>query len=121
MEVGLLFDDHSPITAYDLPLYTPCLYLSQVAQAMEDENVRVWKESTAREIIAILLAMARCIPPDVEMARVCTAAIVDMTLLYPVCRSALATHGNSPNAARIATEANDLLTQYSFGETMDKK
>ncbi len=38
---GLLFDGVLPITAYDLPLYTPPVYLSQLAQYMDGQNVRV--------------------------------------------------------------------------------
>ena len=50
-EGELLFDAAIPLTAYDLPLYTPCVYLSQLAQYQDGQNVRVWKESTAEEIV----------------------------------------------------------------------
>ena len=43
----LLFDNALPLTVYDLPLYTPCVYISQLAQYMDSQNVRIWKEATA--------------------------------------------------------------------------
>ena len=72
-----------PLTAYDLPLYTPCVYLSQLAQYMDSQNVRVWKETTATEIVDTLLVMARYVRPDIETARVVIAALHDMVYLYP--------------------------------------
>jgi hypothetical protein len=58
----LLFDELIALTAYDLPFYTPCVYLSQLAQYMDGQNVRVWKDSTAAEIVEILLVMAQYSP-----------------------------------------------------------
>ncbi len=108
---GLLFDDALPLTAYDLPLYTPCVYLSQLAQHMDTENVRVWKETTAEEIVGILLVMARCIRPDIEAARVCIAAVHDMAHLYPTARGVLRAEATFPNAAHIADVALQLLSR----------
>lgn len=111
---SLLFDDFYPLTAYDLPLYTPAVYLSQLAQAMDEQNVRVWKESTATEIIQIVLVMARCVRPDIEHARILTAALHDMVLLYPTSRAALkeaATDSPFPNVSYIAEIAAHLLGQ----------
>ena len=79
----LLFDGATPLTAYDLPLYTPCVYLSQLAQFQDGQNVRVWKQTTAEEIVQILLVMARYVRPDIEVARVVIAALHDMVYLYP--------------------------------------
>ncbi len=107
----LLFDGHSSLTAYDLPLYTPCLYLSQLAQAMDAENVRVWKDATAHEIVAVLLVMARCLRPDIETARVCTAAVHDMAYLYPSARPLLAADIPFPNARAVAATALRLLSR----------
>lgn len=107
----LLFDNTLPLTTYDLPLYTPCLYLSQLAQFMDTENVRVWKEATAEEIVGILLVMARYIRPDIETARVCIAAIHDMAYLYPTARARLRADTSFPNAAPIAEAALQLLSR----------
>jgi hypothetical protein len=82
-EGRLLFDGGLPLTAYDLPLYTPPVYLSQLAQYMDGQNVRVWKESTAAEIVDVLLVMARYVRPDIETARVLIAGLHDMVYLYP--------------------------------------
>ena len=93
------------MTAYDLPLYAPPVYLSQLAQYMDSQNVRVWKDSTAAEIVGILLLMARYVRPDIETARVLIAALHDMTYLYPETLaqvSAAAGQSNAPNAAHIA-------------------
>lgn len=108
----LLFDGIYPLTAYDLPLYTPAVYLSQLAQAMDEQNVRVWKDSTAGEIIQTLLVMARCVRPGIEHARVLTAALHDMVLLYPQNLAALTevtADSPFPNAAHIARTAVRLL------------
>ena len=109
----LRFDRSYPLTAYDLPLYTPAIYLSQLAQAMDEQNVRVWKDSTATEIIQALLIMARFVRPDIEHARVLAAALHDMVYVYPdnagLVRDAAAT--DVPNAARIAQTAWSLLGQ----------
>ena len=104
-EGKLLFDSAFPLTAYDLPLYAPAVYLSQLAQFMDGQNVRVWKESTAEEIVGALLIVARYVRPDIETARVLTAALHDMAYLYPkTLRQAedAAGQGEWPNAARIA-------------------
>jgi len=101
----LIFDGTFSLTAYDLPLYTPSVYLSQLAQFMDGENVRVWKESTALEIVGVLLLMARCIRPDIETARVVIAALHDMAYLYPAALVPIqeaATNTAQPNAASIA-------------------
>lgn len=107
-EGRLLFDGSLPLTAYDLPLYLPPVYLSQLAQFMDAQNVRVWKEATAAEIVDILLVMARCVRPDIETARVLIAALHDMVYLYPdlldrVTEAAQRTA--EPNAASIAGAA----------------
>jgi len=104
----LLFDGDVPLTAYDLPLYMPAVYLSQLAQYMDGQNVRVWKGSTASEIVDALLVMARCVRPDIETARVLIAALHDMTYLYPETLERLeeAAHGGEPgNVAHIAVQA----------------
>lgn len=104
-EGRLLFDNTVPLTAYDLPLYAPPVYLSQLAQFMDSQNVRVWKASTAAEIVDTLLIMAHCVRPDIETARVLIAALHDMTYLYPETLAqvnAAAMQSNTPNAAHIA-------------------
>jgi hypothetical protein len=102
-EGRLLFDGTLPLTAYDLPLYAPPVYLSQLAQFMDSQNVRVWKASTAEEIVGILLIMARYVRPDIETARVAIAALHDMAYLYPETISLLkAGQKEWPNAAHIA-------------------
>ncbi len=101
----LLFDGTLPLTAYDLPLYAPPVYLSQLAQFMDSQNVRVWKESTAVLIVDALMIMARYVRPDIETARVLTAALHDMTYLYPETLTqvkAAAAQSSTPNAAHIA-------------------
>ncbi len=106
---ALLFDGVAPLTAYDLPLYTPCVYLSQLAQFMDGQNVRVWKASTAGEIVGILLVMARYIRPDIEAARVTIAALHDMAYLYPDAATLLEQEQKGPNARMIARSALGLL------------
>lgn len=109
---GLLFDDVLPITAYDLPLYTPPVYLSQLAQYMDGQNVRVWKEATAAEIVDTLVVMARLVPTTMETARVLTAGLHDMIYLYPgtvgIAEEA-AGAAHAPNAAAIAETALQLV------------
>ena len=107
-EGRLLFDGTLPLTAYDLPLYAPAVYLSQLAQFMDGQNVRVWKEETAEELVGVLLVMARYVRPDIETARVLTAALHDMAFLYPSALPLIedaATQTEWPNAARIADPA----------------
>ncbi len=107
-EGRLLFDGTLPLTAYDLPLYLPPVYLSQLAQFMDGQNVRVWKEATASEIIDILLVMARYVRPDIETARVLISALHDMVYLYPDLRGRAeeaAQNTAEPNAAKIASAA----------------
>ena len=103
-EGRLLFDGALPLTAYDLPLYAPPVYLSQLAQFMDSQNVRVWKEATAGEIVSVLLVMAQYVRPDIETARVLIAALHDMAYLYPETRGLLeaAGQGEWPNAAQSA-------------------
>jgi len=110
----LLFDGPWPLTAYDLPLYMPCLYLSQLAQRMETDNVRVWKESTAENIVEILTVMAWYVRPDIETARVLIAALHDMAWLYPSVAPLLtkgAEDREHPNAAQICALAIRLLAR----------
>ena len=111
----LSFDHTFPLTAYDLPLYAPCLYLSQVCLAMDEGNVRIWKDATARDLVDILLRMARCVRPDIEAARVCIAALHDLALLYPSARPAVQQAARlsalHPNAAHIASLAEQLLAR----------
>ena len=107
-EGRLLFDGVLPLTAYDLPLYAPPMYLSQLAQFMDGQNVRVWKESTAAEMVGALLVMARYVRPDIETARVLIAALHDMAYLYPsVLAQIEKASGQSiwPNAVSIAAPA----------------
>lgn len=114
----LLFDGVLPLTAYDLPLYTPALFLSQLAQAMDEENVRVWKAGTAQEIVGALLVMARFVRSDIEHARVLTAALHDMVLLYPDSLPLLqvaAGDPTAPNAAHIAETGLSLLERRGLG------
>jgi len=110
-EGRLLFDGVLPLTAYDLPLYAPPVYLSQLAQYMDSQNVRVWKESTAVLIVDALMIMARYVRPDIETARVLIAASHDMAYLYPRglrrIRGA-AKHSKYPNAVHIAGLAAQL-------------
>ena len=108
----LLFDEEVPLTAYDLPLYTPPVYLSQLAQFMDSQNVRVWKDSTAVEIVDALLIMARYIRPDIETARVLIAGLHDMVYLYPNALrrvTGAAEHSLYPNAVRIAEVATQMV------------
>jgi len=109
----LLFDGALPITAYDLPLYTPPVYLSQLAQFMDGQNVRVWKEATAAEIVDTLVVMARCVPTTMETARVVTAALHDMIYLYPgtvgIAEEAAGAAALAPNASVIAETALRLV------------
>ena len=104
-----LFDSHYTLTVYDLPIYTPCVYVSQLAQHMDGENVRVWKETTATEILDTLLVMARYVRPDIETARVVIAALHDMVYLYPMTVSMLEdapqTEEHFPNAVALAAIA----------------
>jgi hypothetical protein len=74
----LLFDAASPVTAYDLPLYTPCLYLSQLAQHLVEQNARVWKPETLQELILCVAAMTRCVSPNMETARIVASALCDL-------------------------------------------
>ena len=107
-EGKLLFDGTVPLTAYDLPLYAPAVYLSQLAQYMDGQNVRVWKEETAAEIVGALLVMARYVRPDIETARVLIAALHDMAYLYPSALPLIeeaAMQTEWPNAGRIAEPA----------------
>jgi len=96
----------SQLTVYDLPIYMPCVYLSQLAQYMDGQNVRVWKEATAGEIVGILLVMARFVPLQTETARIVTAALHDMLYLYPATQELAATaptsQRDSPSALTIA-------------------
>ncbi len=108
-EGGLLFDGTIALTAYDLPIYTPCVYVSQLAQYLDGQNVRVWKETTAEEIIGVLLVMARCVRPDIEVARVTIAALHDMVYLYPDALPLLAGEQSDMNARHIAQTALRLL------------
>ena len=111
----LLFDGQWPLTAYDLPLYTPCLYLSQLAQRMETDNVRVWKATTAGEIVGLLQTMARYVRPDIETARAMAAALHDMAWLYPDAAPLLAEGAEQtefPNAAHISAVAAQLLKRH---------
>ncbi len=110
----LLFDQTWPLTAYDLPLYTPCLYLSQLAQRMETDQVRVWKDSTATEIVGLLQIIARYVRPDIETARALIAALHDMAWLYPDAAPLLAVGAEQtafPNAAYICVVAASLLSR----------
>ena len=104
-----LFDTYYTLTVYDLPIYTPCVYVSQLAQYMDGENVRVWKETTATEIVGTLLVMARYVRPDIETARVVIAALHDMVYLYPATMSMLEgapqTEERFPNAVALAATA----------------
>ncbi len=108
-ESRLLFDQTQPVTVYDLPIYTPCVYLSQLAQFMDSQNVRVWRESTAGEIVEILLVMARFVPLRTETARIVTAALHDMLYLYPgtqiLAQNAPETQSDFASAASIAETA----------------
>ena len=108
-EGTLLFDGGTPLTAYDLPLYAPCVYLSQLAQYMDGQNVRVWKESTAQEVVQILLVMAEYIRPEIEIARVMIAALHDMAYLYPDCAALLEAEQAGANARIAAQTALRLL------------
>ena len=112
-EGRLLFDGVLLLTVYDLPLYTPCVYLSQLAQFMDGQNVRVWKETTAVEIVEILGMMARFVPTSTETARVVTAALHDMMYLYPGTQSMaeliLEREATFPNAAAIMQTALQLV------------
>ncbi len=115
-EGRLLFDGVLPLTAYDLPLYAPPVYLSQLAQSMDSQNVRVWKEATAGEIVDALLVMARYVRPDIETARVLIAALHDMTYLYPetlVQVSAASMQNNAPNAAHVAGLAAQMSQHHA--------
>jgi len=106
---SLIFDGEYRLTVYDLPIYTPCVYLSQLAQYMDSQNVRVWKESTAVEIVDALMVMARFAPLQTETARVVTAALHDMMYLYPgtqeLAEDALETEVPGSTAAAIAETA----------------
>ena len=101
-----VFEGKYPLSVYDLPLYMPCVYLSQLAQYMDGQNVRVWKEATAEEIVEILLLMARFVPLQTETARIVIAALHDMLYLYPGTQEQAAnaslTCSDSPSAMTIA-------------------
>lgn len=111
----LLFDHTFALSAYDLPFYAPCLYLSQVCLAMDEANIRIWKDATAQDIVDVLLLMARFLRPDIEAARVCIAALHDLALLYPAARSSVQEAARlslpHPNAAHIASLAEQLLAR----------
>ncbi len=111
----LSFDHTFALSAYDLPFYTPCLYLSQVCLAMDEAHVRIWKDATAQDIVDILLLMARFLRPDIEAARVCIAALHDLSLLYPATRPSVQEAARlslpHPNAAHIASLAEHLLAR----------
>ena len=112
----LLFDGTFPLTAYDLPLYAPPVYLSQLAQYMDSQNVRVWKEATAGEIVDALLAMARYVRPDIETARVLIAALHDMAYLYPDTLGQIKEASRQedwPNAAHIAGLAAQMAQKHA--------
>jgi hypothetical protein len=114
-EGRLLFDRTFPLTAYDLPLYAPPVYLSQLAQYMDSQNVRVWKESTAVLIVDALMIMARYIRPDIETARVLIAASHDMAYLYSETlerMEAAAGQSDWPNAAHIAGLAVQMAQKH---------
>ena len=113
---ALLFDGILPLTAYDLPLYAPPVYLSQLAQYMDSQNIRVWKEETAGEIVGVLLVMARYVRPDIETARVLIAALHDMAYLYPETLAqvnAAAMQNTLPNAAHIAGLAAQMAQKHA--------
>ncbi len=116
-EGRLLFDSMFPLTAYDLPLYAPPVYLSQLAQYMDSQNIRVWKEATAGEMVDALLVMARNVRPDIETARVLIAALHDMAYLYPETLaqvSAAARQSDMPNATHIAGLAAQMAQKSVF-------
>ena len=110
---SILFDNQYRLTVYELPLYTPCVYLSQLAQFMDGQNVRVWKESTAVEIVDTLVVMARFVPTNTETARVVTAALHDMMYLYPstqsIAEDAPEIEHPYPSAVEIAATALQLV------------
>ena len=115
-EGRLLFDGLLPLTAYDLPLYAPPVYLSQLAQFMDGQNVRVWKEATAEEIAEALLLMARYVRPDIGTAQVLIAALHDMAYLYPSALTlieATARQTGWPNAALTAGAAARLARWHT--------
>ena len=119
-EGKLLFDGTLPLTAYDLPLYAPPVYLSQLAQFMDGQNVRVWKETTAEEIVGILLLIARYVRPDIETARVLIAALHDMAYLYPVTLPQIedaAGQSAWPNTAHLAGLAARLAQKSAYSPT----
>ncbi len=119
-EGRLLFDGTLPLTAYDLPLYAPPVYLSQLAQYMDGQNVRVWKEATAIEIVDALLVMARYVRPDIENARVLIAALHDMMYLYPETIRRVnggAKHSEYPNAVHIAELAAQMAQKRAYSPT----
>ena len=114
-EGRLLFDATFPLTAYDLPLYAPPVYVSQLAQGMDSRNVRVWKQSTAEEMVDALLVMARCVRPDIETARVLIAALHDMAYLYPDTLGQIEEASRQeewPNAAHIAGLAAQMAQKH---------
>ena len=106
---GAIFEGKYSLSVYDLPLYMPCVYLSQLAQYMDGQNVRVWKEATAEEIVEILLVVARFVPLQTETARIVTAALHDMLYLYPSAESLAEgtpqTEAGYPSALAIAETA----------------
>ena len=57
----------------------------------------------------ILLVMARCVRPDIEVARVTIAALHDMAYLYPDSRPLLEAEQANANAQHIAQTALRLL------------
>ena len=80
---------------------------------MDGQNVRVWKPSTAEEIVQILLVMARYVRPDIEVARVTIAALHDMVYLYPDSQPLLEADQANANARQIAQTALRLIGKRS--------
>ena len=102
----------APPPALAPPPQPPPIYLSQLAQYMDGQNVRVWKESTAAEIIDALLVIARYVQPDIETARTLTAGLHDMVYLYPAAVGQIegaAKQGAYPDAGTIAGTALRLV------------
>jgi len=101
---SLVFDGEYAVTVYDLPVYTPCLYLSQLSQRLVRDNVRVWKADTLRDMLRCAFAMARCAPPQTETARVVAAAIYDLIALDEA-NKALVVERESELTGRMGNEA----------------
>lgn len=110
----LVFDGEHTVTVYDLPVYTPCLYLSQLSQRLVRDNVRVWKADTLRDILDCAFTMARCAPPRTETARVVAAAIYDLIALDEANKTLVIERqseiaGNATNEATILAAVLSLL------------